>query len=231
MNNVMPTIYPACPPLATQCAALTAGARGGTPPVIGAATSPIRPSRLRPIYFVLLLVLLLPSLCALGVASYFHLSSPTQSLRSAIMESAPGPWHKRFALNVGGLTFGLARFGSSFFHLPPEPKAALQALHGGEVGVYRLEGPMSLPDYAAILKTADKSMRCRGWERIVGVAQGGQFVAVYAPGDLGLKDVSCCVAVLNDQDLIVVSARGNITPLLELARTHLHDNGAFLARF
>jgi hypothetical protein len=231
MNNVMPTIYAACPPLATQCAALTADARGGAPPVIGAATSPIRLSRLHPICFVLLLVLLLPGLCALGVASYFHLSSPSQSLRSAIMESVPGQWHRRFALHVGGLTFGLARFGSSFFHLPPEPKAALQALRAGEVGVYRLEEPMSLPDYGAILKTADKSMRHRGWERIVGIAQGSQFVAVYAPGNLRLKDVSCCVAVLNDQNLIVVSARGNITPLLELARTHLHDNGAFLARF
>jgi hypothetical protein len=199
--------------------------------VIGGANSPMRPSRLRPMFFLLLLVLLLPGLCALGVASYFHLSSPSQSLRSAIMESVPGPWHRRFALNVGGLTFGLARFGSSFFHLPPEPKAALQALHGGEVGVYRLEEPMSLPDYAAILKTADQSMRRRGWERIVGVAQGGQFVVVYAPGDLRLNDVSCCAAVLNDQNLIVVSARGNITPLLELARTHLHDHGAFLARF
>jgi len=147
------------------------------------------------------------------------------------MESVPGQWHRRFALNVGGLTFGFARFGSSFFHLPPEPRAALQALHGVEVGVYQLEGPISLPDYAAILKTADKSMRNRGWERIVGVAQGGQFVAVYASGDLRLKDVSCCVAVLNDQNLIVVSARGNISPLLELARTHLHDHGTFLARF
>jgi hypothetical protein len=147
------------------------------------------------------------------------------------MESVPGQWHRRFVLNVGGPTFGLARFGSSFFHLPPEPKAALRALHGGEVGVYRLEESMSLPDYAAILKTADKSMRRRGWERIVGVSQGGQFVAVYAPGNLRLKDVSCCVAVLNDRNLIVVSARGNITPLLELASTNLHENGAFLARF
>jgi hypothetical protein len=39
------------------------------------------------------------------------------------------------------------------------------------------------------------------------------------------------VAVLNDRNLIVVSARGNITPLLELASTNLHENGAFLARF
>lgn len=230
MNSVMPAIYPACPPLAPQCDALTAGARGGAQPVIGAATSPGRPPRLRPIYFVLLLFLLLAGFCVIGVASYFRLSSPTRSLRSAVMESVPGQWHKRFALNLGWLTFGFARLGSSFFHLPPEPKAALQALDGGEVGIYRLEKSVSSLDYAAILKTADKSMRRRGWERIVGVAQGRQFVAVYVPDHLRVKDMTCCVVVLNDQNLIVASASGNISRLLELARTHLHDNGPFLVK-
>jgi hypothetical protein len=224
MERAMPTLHAACPPLAPQCVARAACARGGAPPIPGAATSPRRPPRFRPIYFVLLLFLLLPSLYAIGIASYFHLSSSTQALRGAIMESVSGQWHKRFAVNVGWLTVGLARFGSSFFHLPTEPKAALQALRSGEVGVYRLEEPMSHPDYAAILKTADKSMRHRGWERIVGVAQGGQFVAVYAPGNVRLNDMSCCVAVLNDQDLVLVSARGNISPLLKLAQRHLHDN-------
>jgi len=147
------------------------------------------------------------------------------------MESVPGQWHERFAVNVGCLTLGLARFGSRFFHLPREPRAALQALYRGELGVYELEEAMSPPDYAAILRTADKSMRRRGWERIVGVAQGSQFVAVYAPSNVHLKDMSCCVAVLNDQNLIVVSARGNISPLLELAQRHLHDNGLFPGNF
>jgi hypothetical protein len=181
--------------------------------------------RIRPLYFVLSLFLILPVVCAGGIASYLHLSSSTQALRSAVMESVPGQWHKRFAVNVGCLTLGLVRFGSSFFHLPPEPRAALQALSHGEVGVYHLEEPMSSPDYALILKTADKSMRRRGWERIVGVAQGGQFVAVYAPGNVGVKDMSCCVAVLNDRDLVIVSARGNLSPLLDLGRRRLNDHG------
>jgi hypothetical protein len=231
MERVMPTILATCPPLPPPCTARAACAHGGAPPVIGAASSPRPPARVRPIYFVLLLFLCLPVLCAIGIASYFHLSSSSRALRGAVMESVPGQWHERFAVNVGYLTLGVARFGSSFFHLPPEPKAALQALSCGEVGVFQLGEPVSHPDYAAILKSADKSMRRRGWERIVGVAQGNQFVAVYAPSDLRVKDAACCVAVLNDQNLVIVTARGNLSPLLEVAQRHLRDKGPLLSNF
>jgi len=217
--------------MAPQRVAQPAGTHGGAPSILCAATSPRPPLRIRPLYFVLSLFLILPVVCAGGIASYLHLRSSTQALRSAVMESVPGQWHKRFAVNVGCLTLGLVRFGSSFFHLPPEPRAALQALSHGEVGVYHLEEPMSSPDYALILKTADKSMRRRGWERIVGVAQGGQFVAVYAPGNVGVKDMSCCVAVLSGQDLVIVSTGGNVSPLLELAQRRLHDNRPFPINF
>jgi hypothetical protein len=217
----------ATPPCITQADC----AHGGVPPILAAIPSSRPPSRLRWVYFVLLSILLLPVLCIVGIASYFHLSSSTEALRSAFMESAPGEWHKRFAVNVGYLTVGLARFGSTFFHLPPEARAALQAVDGGEVGVYEVKESMSRPDYAGILRTADKSMRRRGWERIVGVAQGSQFVAVYAPSDVRRTEMSCCVAVLDDQNLVVVSARGNISPLLDLAQEHLHEKGPFLRNF
>jgi hypothetical protein len=215
MERVLPTLHASCPPLSPPCAA---SARGGAPPANPAA---IPPPVIRPIHFVLLLLLSLPVLFAIGVASFFHLSSGSQALRAAVMESVPGQWHKRFAVNVGFFTLGVARFGTSFFHLPPEPRAALQALHRGEVGVYQLEKPASHPDYALILKSADQSMRRRGWQRIVGVVQGSQFVAVYAPSNPHVKDLSCCVAVMDDQNLVIVSARGNISPLLQLARSRL----------
>jgi hypothetical protein len=141
------------------------------------------------------------------------------------MESVPGRWHKHFAINVGGVTLALARFGASFTHLPPDAKAALQIVDHGDVGIYELEDRTSPPDYALILKTADKSMQHRGWERIVGVVEGGQFVAVYAPKDQRGKDISCCVAVLDDRNLVIVSARGNTVPMLDFVKKHLHDNG------
>jgi hypothetical protein len=147
------------------------------------------------------------------------------------MDSTPGEWRKQFAVNVGYLTVGLARFGVSFFHVPPEATAALAAIDGGEVGVYQVKELDSRPDFAGILRIADKSMQRRGWERIVGVVDGKQFVAVYAPTAIHGKKLSCCIAVLDEQNLVVVSARGNISPLLQLAQGHLHEKGRLLSDF
>lgn len=217
----------ATPPGVSQ----TGDARGEAPPVLGAIPSSRPPSRLRLICLILLPILLLPVLCVVGIASYFHLGSSTRALGSAVMESVPGEWHKQFAVNVGYVTVGLVRFGSAFFRLPPEARAALQALDGGEVAVYEVKGETLHPDCAAILGAADKAMRRRGWERVVGVSDGSQVVAVYAPGKNRGKDISCCVAVLDDQNLIVVSARGNLSPLLELAQRRLHEKGTFAGKF
>jgi hypothetical protein len=163
--------------------------------------------------------LLTPLICVLGIASFFHLSSPTQALRRSVMAGAPGDWNNRFAINVGPLTLDAARFVTSFIKLPPEAEAALQGVRGAEVGVYRLGHSPRTVNYSAILGAADKAMSRRGWERIVGVAQDGQFVAVYAPHGLrSLKRISCCVAVLDKQDLVVVSAHGNLEPLMALPK-------------
>jgi hypothetical protein len=209
----------------------------GAPPLLmasgtalrGVGPSPTSPTS-RPFRVVLICVIAAlifsgPLLCGLGVASYFRLSSPTQALRRSVMEAVPGEWDKRIGVNVGGFTLALARFASHFFQMPPEPKAALDALRGADVGLYRLERPPSSRDYSAVLKIADKSMLRRGWERIVGVAQRGQLVAVYMPRGLRAdRRFNCCVVVLNDQDLIVASGRGNVEPLLDLARQQLPEH-------
>lgn len=181
------------------------------------------------VWIVLLFVCVVPALGLIGVASYFRLSSPTQGLRGAIMESMQGRWHKKFAINVGGTTLALARLGAGFvkLNLKPEAKAAIQAVKHGEVGIYELEDRTSPPDYALILSNADKSMQRRGWERIVGVVQDGQFVAVYAPDNQKGNDLSCCVAVLDDRNLVVVSARADMIPLLDIARKRIHENHPF----
>jgi hypothetical protein len=178
----------------------------------------------------LFLLLCVPALGIIGVASCFYLGASAQALRGAVMESVPGRWHKHFAINVGGVTLALARFGASFTHLPPDAKAALQFLDHGEVGIYEMEEKMSSPDYALILKTADKSMQRRGWERIVGVVEPGQFVAVYAPINHWGKDTSCCVAVLDDRNLVIVSARGDTDQMLEFAQRHFRTKDLMSSR-
>jgi hypothetical protein len=187
--------------------------------------------RLRRRYVVLLMLLCLPLFGAAGVASYFRLSSQTRALRGSLMRSIPGQWDKRFAVNLGGFTLGAVRYGSRFFHMPPEPRAALEALHAAEVGVYRLQDQLESLDYNAVFLEADKSMRARGWERVVAVTQPRGMVMVYVPRKgISTSRMSCCVMVLQERDLVIASARGDLEPLLELAEKRLPASLAELSR-
>ena len=183
-------------------------------------------------YIVLAGVFALLGLGTLGVIGVFHLSSDTSVLRETVMTAVPGEWDKKVALRVGWLTTGLVRCGSRFFHMPPEPRAAIEAVHGAEVGVYKLrEEPRSV-NRGVVLDRADKVMTRRGWVRVVGVVQENQLVAVYLPGKgLSTNRMKACVAVLDGRDLVVVSARGNLEPLLDIIEKHLdHDqHGRLLA--
>ncbi len=168
-------------------------------------------------------VLALFAACVVGVTGYFRLSSPTAALRSSVMSEIPGPWHKTVALRVGWFTTGLIRTGSRFFQMPPEPRAALEAVHGAEVGVYKLQRDPVASDFKGLFAAADQAMKRRGWDRIVGVAEEGQFVAVYFPHrKVTLRGIKCCVLVLKDRDLVVASASGNLEPLLKIAEEHIN---------
>jgi hypothetical protein len=187
---------------------------------------PPRPGfRFRRRYVVIAAVVCLPVVGALAVTSYFRLSSETKALRQSLMSCVPGQWDKKFAVHVGGITMGFVRVGSRFVHLPPEPRAALEALHGAEVGVYELSEDMPATNAPAIFRAADKAMNAHGWQRIVGVVQARNLVGVYIPcRGFSAHRMSCCVAVLHERDLVVASARGNVAGLLELAGTRLETN-------
>ena len=161
-------------------------------------------------------------LCGVGVAGYFRLSSPTRALRESVMSSVGGQWDKRFAARVGGFTCALVRSWSRFLPLPPEPRAALDAVRGAEVGVYRLHCEPAPVDRTKLLLEADRAVGRRGWERAVTVAQHGEFVAVYIPRKgVSSRGVACCLVVLHGRDLVVASARGNLEPLMALANKRL----------
>jgi len=173
--------------------------------------------------FVAISALLLVFVMAVvGITGVFRLSSPTAALRTSVMAAVPGPWDKTIALRVGWFTTGLIRAGSRCFQMPAEPRAAIDALHGAEVGVYKLERDPASADFKTLFTTADQAMRRCGWDRIVGVVQDQQFVAVYFPHrKVSLRGVKCCVVVFHGRDLVVASASGNLEPLLELAEEHI----------
>ena len=161
----------------------------------------------------------------IGVASYFRLSSEASALSESVI-AGNGMWNKKIALNVGFFTTGLVRAGSRFVKMPPEPRAAFDSIRGAEVGVYQLEKSAGWMDQDAILARADKAMSARRWDRVVGVSHEHELVAVYVPHrGFSTARMKCCVLVLQDRNLVIAGASGNLEPLLELAQTKVDLSG------
>jgi hypothetical protein len=173
-------------------------------------------------YIVLLACFAWCVFCIVGITGYFRLSSETAALSASLRETVPGTWHKKIVVNIGGFTMAVVRHGLRFVQLEAEPRAAIEALRGAEVGIYDFKQQNAgVPD-ASVLLATDKAMAARGWERIVGVAEKEDLVAVYMPRKgFSSRKMKCCVMVLHGATLVVASARGNVEPLLAIARDHL----------
>lgn len=163
-------------------------------------------------------VLLSLALLTSTVAGYFGVSRDAGTLRKSLMESAAGDWERKIEVNIGAFALNLARAVLAFVDLDPDVRAALRAVRGAEVGVYELRNHAKHRDHAAMLLAADEAMSARGWDRIVGVADRDELVAVYLPAQIGSpRDVMVCVVVLDDDQLVVASVRSDVEPLIELA--------------
>lgn len=172
-----------------------------------------------------LLVLVLispPFLVVAGITSYFRLSRDAKSLQTSLTRESGagiGAWEKKFQLSVGPFTCFAARNALGFVDMKPEARAAVEAVHGCEVGVYRLKRGAGYLDHGTMLLGADKAMERRGWDRIVGVRKDHQLVAVYLPrGANDFDRMRACVAVVNEREMIIVSARANLAPLIKIAQ-------------
>ena len=180
------------------------------------------PRRIRKRYLFLASFLGVLLACGFGIVSVFRLSSDTRALRDVAVQSIGVQCDRKVALHVGGLATGLARAVSRFFDLAPEVRAGVQALRGAEVAVYEVRRVVPASERVQILAGADREMHRRGWMRIVGVMEKKQLVAIYVPAEsLTPHQMKCSVLVLEDENLVIVSARGDIEPLLELARSRI----------
>ena len=176
----------------------------------------------------LALVPVVPLLGIIIVTGYFRLGSDSVALRQSLMTEVNGTWHKKFVIHVGPLTTALARFCSQWINMPQEPKAALQAIHAAEVGIYNLQNHTPNFNPGAILARADKAMSSRGWERVVGVCREQELVTLYLPRrNCTPQRLKCCLLVYQTGQLIVVSARGDLEPLLEIVRKQVNLQSPF----
>jgi hypothetical protein len=167
-------------------------------------------------------VVALVSTCVTGC---FKVSSDVGALRDSVMKAARVEREERIEIGVGALTLNLARAGLAFVDLEPEARTALHAVRSAEVGVYKLRHERQQLNHAAMLSAADKTMTDRGWDRVVGVMNRRELVAIYVPGNVrSTRNVKVCLLTVNGRELIVACARSNLEPVMELAwdRAHQH---------
>jgi hypothetical protein len=157
-------------------------------------------------------------LCIL-LTGCFKISGDLQALRDGVIQATSADdWEQDIEVGVGALTFTAARAGLSFVDLPEEARSALSAARSAEVGIYRLHGDHKRIDRAAMLAGSDKAMLRAGWDRLVGVVERDQLVAVYVPQKMrSLRNIQACVLVFNKHQMVLASARSNLEPLLDLA--------------
>jgi hypothetical protein len=134
------------------------------------------------------------------------------------MKSAGAEWDAQIEIGVGAFTLGAARAGLAWVDLEPEARTALHAVRSADVGVYKRHGARAPLKPGAIFSAADKAMGSRGWERIVGVSNQRELVAIYVPSKAAsARNVKFCLVTVTGEELVVASARSNLEPVLELA--------------
>jgi len=161
--------------------------------------------------------LLIGILCY-GVTGYFRLGRDVKALRNSVMESTAADWDRKIEINIGAFTLGLAQAGLGFVELKSEVRAALRSLRSGEAGYYRLRPGQAPRDHGAMLSAADAAMAGRGWERLVGVVDRHELVAIYLPREMkSVRDVNACLVVMNGRELVVAGGRSDLEPLIQFA--------------
>lgn len=158
----------------------------------------------------------------------FRMGGEARALRQAVLAATPGEWSPRFELGVGRLPTWLARAGFHLaegkLNLPPEARFGIDAFRSADVGVYRRHDAATPLSSAATLAKVDASMAAQDWEAIVSVQDDQQNVRIFVPKNLtDLRYTQACVFVMQRDELVIVSARLNLEPLVELASSKLHS--------
>ena len=163
-------------------------------------------------------LLLVPLTLAVMVWSALHTGRDATALRLAAARASDVRWERTVEFSAGSWLFSLARFGLSFAPIDPDARLALRSVKRAEVAVFEPKPGASAPlNRAAILTETDAVMTRRGWERLIGVVDSEQTVAVYVPSRIGRdQQLDACILVVSPDNLVVVSARTDLDPLLEL---------------
>lgn len=150
-------------------------------------------------------------------------SSEFRDLQDAIISELPRKPSVRVAVRAPALLVSLAQVGMIFIDdVDDEAKLAIQAVQGGQVGIYQLRGHVSQREKLRILRAADVAMNDNEWTRVTAVVEDDAMVLIYTPADIDdPRDLQVMVMVMNDEELIIASASGDLYPLYEIAKPHI----------
>ena len=200
-------------------------------------TAPSRPPHRRRLWIGLLSFfvggpILLTGLGIWCVFSCLHVGGDLNALRKSVLPLS-GSTHRNIELSFGRIPIQLARWGTAFIPMDPTARAAIRAVHRGEVALYDITKAPSADSWGKILANADKAMASRNWMRAVGVQDDGTLVAVYVPaGDFSSQELEACVLVLDSTQLVLASGKADGQRLWDLAsgKLNLEEKARFWCR-
>lgn len=163
-----------------------------------------------------------------GVISMLTLDRDAAFLRREVMAASDAKWHTKVQVSAGWMTLGAVRTGLRFIQAEhmDDARLAMKAVRRASVGVYECRSDRDDLSLEQILNRTDKAMQKRGWSRLVGVAEHDETVLIYTSEDFGSSTrLDICLAVVDGNQLVVVSTNVDASVLAELAERHIPKDG------
>jgi len=175
--------------------------------------------RVRVWWFMFAALAVLIALPIYAVSSLLHIRSSARIMPAVSLEAvAPSSdWRRQVEINIGPTSLGLARLVAAFADLDEMDDiacAALRGIHHVQVSVYQARHPSTKNGRKSFL--AGTSARVgESWQRVVGVLDGDDAVAVFIPSDLEASGaIEICVVVCSDDTLVVAATEAELDTLV-----------------
>jgi len=158
-------------------------------------------------------------LLAIAVVNAVTLARDATVLRDEVVGALATKAKVNVQVSAGPVLLSALRGGLRFAkEMPEEARLALSAVRKASVGVYTIDAKGSEERAQAMFASATEVMARRGWQRVVAVNEGDTQVMVFAPTRSGWTSAQkVCVAVCDEDKLIVVTGTIRPEPLVEIA--------------
>ncbi|AOS46011.1 hypothetical protein Verru16b_03105 [Lacunisphaera limnophila] len=195
------------------------------------ATPPVIKSERRLARWMMLVIVMLVApivVVGVGVVSMFRLDRDAAALRREVMAATDAEWSTKVQVSAGWVSLGLVRTGLRFVQHEnmDDARLALSSVRNVSVGVYDKVSRGQSWSRDQLLTKTDERMRKRGWTRLVGVTEENQAVLVYATDAIDTGDrMDLCLAVVDGDEMVIVSTNVDAGTLLKLAERHMPEGG------